>query len=239
MEPIASVKAAKRPRQIALAIVASTVAATIVHANTLDKIILMPPTDLPVLAQQSGDAMFLHDTIDGRTLLYIEQNHGLRMVSLDVTDPAHVKAKRSVQLDSSGPFDFVTPLGSKAELIQFRQGHQDGVLDLHKENAPNLKVVQAMTLQGQVTPLGTDGYLVDGQATNIPAALDYQVIETANAQTLNRVFDVKQVRQEVTNASTGTTFFLTENGLYVIRRPAVETDKRRLEQEWFLEHAGN
>jgi hypothetical protein len=134
-----------------------------------------------------------------------------------------------VQLDSSGSFDFVAPLGSKAELIQFRQGHQDGVLDLHKENAANLKVVPAMTLQGQVTPLGNDGCAVNSRAAEMPAAL---------TQTLNRVFDVKQVREEVTNPTTGTTFFLTENGLYLIRRPAVESDKRRREQEWFLEHAG-
>ena len=30
------------------------------------------------------------------------------------------------------------------------------------------------------------------------------------------------VRQEITNAETGTTFLLTADGLYLIRRPAVE-----------------
>jgi len=238
MQSNAGVKGSKRPRQIALAMLASAVAATLAQAHTPDKIVLVPPTDLPALAQQSGDAMFLHDTIDGRTLLYIEQNRGSRLTTLDVTDPLHIKTKSSVPLDSSEPFDFVAALGSKAELIQFRQNHQNGVLDLHKENAPHLKVIQAMTLQGRVTPLGTDGFVVNGQATEMPAALDYQVIETAS-QTLNRVFDVKQVREEVTNSSTGTTFFLTENGLYLIRRPAVESEKRRRDQEWFSEHSGS
>jgi uncharacterized beta-barrel protein YwiB (DUF1934 family) len=36
------------------------------------------------------------------------------------------------------------------------------------------------------------------------------------------VFDVKQVRAQVANQDTGTTFLLTDNGLYLIRRPAVE-----------------
>jgi hypothetical protein len=69
MQPRARVKASNRPGQIALWIVAGAVAATVVHANTPEKIVLVPPTDLPALAQQSGDAMFLHDTIGGRTLL--------------------------------------------------------------------------------------------------------------------------------------------------------------------------
>jgi hypothetical protein len=36
------------------------------------------------------------------------------------------------------------------------------------------------------------------------------------------------VREEVTKADTGTTFLLTEKGLYVIRRPAVETVRQIL-----------
>ena len=51
---------------------------------------------------------------------------------------------------------------------------------------------------------------------------DYQVVETAYSDEINRVFDVRQVREEVTKTDTGTTFMLTENGLYVVRRPAVE-----------------
>jgi hypothetical protein len=43
---------------------------------------------------------------------------------------------------------------------------------------------------------------------------------------------------EVTNVHTGTTFFLTRGGLYLIRRPEVEADKRRREQEWFEQHTG-
>jgi len=33
---------------------------------------------------------------------------------------------------------------------------------------------------------------------------------------------VNQVRQEITNSETGTTYLLTTDGLYLIRRPAVE-----------------
>jgi hypothetical protein len=232
-------KLSKSSRQLVIAIVASGVmVATAAHANWSNSIILVPPTDLPELARQSGDAMLLHKTTDGRTLLYIEQNQGSRLATFDVTDPAHVKGKGSVQLESSGPFDFVSPVGKEAELIRFRQGQEEAVLDLHKDRAPTLKVVQNLTLRGPITLLGNDGFTVTSQAPGMQSVQDYQVVDAANAQDLSHVFDVKQVREEVTNAGTGTTFLLTQNGLYLIRRPAVESDKRRRDQEWFFEHAG-
>src|ERR1700679_1920259 len=220
----------KSSRQIAIAIVASgVVAATAVHANPPNDVVLVPPTDLPELARQSGNAMLLHETSDGRTLLYIEQNRGARLATFDVTDPVHIKGEGFVQLDATGPFDFVSPLGKQAELIRFRQGHEDAVLDLRKERVPNLGAVQGLTLQGPITHLGNDGFTVTSQVPQMP---------TATTQDLSRVFDVKQVREEVTNAVTGTTFLLTENGLFLIRRLAVESDKRRREREWFWEHTG-
>jgi hypothetical protein len=185
-------KSLKSTRQIAIAIAASAiVAATAVHANPSNNIVLVPPTDLPELARQSGDAMLLHETFDGRTFLYIEQNRGARLAIFDVTDPVHIKGEGSVQLDA-----------------------------------------------GPITHLGNDGFTVTSQVPQMPSVRDYQMVETTNTQELSRVFDMKQVREEVTNAGTGTTFLLTENGLFLIRRLAVEWDKRRRDREWFWEHTG-
>jgi len=211
----------KRLRRAARAIVTcGLMAAAAAHANSSDNIVLVPPTDLPALARQTGEAMFLHDTIDGRTLLYVEQNHGARLATFDVTDPVHITGKGSVRLDASGPFDFVSPLGDHAELVRYRQSHDDLVLDLPRTKDPQLKMVQGLTIGGPITTLGSDGFAVSGEAKAGPR--DYQVVETAYSDEINRVFDVKQVREEVTKTDTGTTFMLTENGLYVIRRPAVE-----------------
>jgi hypothetical protein len=172
-------------RRVAMAIVAiGAVAAATVHAHPCDNIVLVPPADL-----------------DGRTLLYIEQNQGARLATFDVTDPVHIKGNGSVQLDASGPFDFISSLGNQAELVRFRQ-RQDAVLDLPRMKDPQLKTVQGLTL---------------------PAARDYQVLDTVTAYELNRVFDVNPVRAEISKADTGTIFMLTDNGLYVIRRPGVES----------------
>jgi exopolysaccharide biosynthesis protein len=51
------------------------------------------------------------------------------------------------------------------------------------------------------------------------------------------VADVKQIRAELTNDKTGTTFMLTADGLYVIRRPAVE-EEYNIIHEWQVSHPG-
>lgn len=193
----------KALRRTAIAMgVSGILAASAANAHPFNNVVLVPPTDLPELAQQGGDAMFLHETIDGKTLLYIEQNQGARLATFDVTDPAHVKGAGSVKLDVSGPFDFVSSAGNDGEIVRFRQNHQDAVLDLHK--VPSINLVPRLVLEDPQT------------------ARDAQALETANLQDLNRVLGVKQVREEMTNTKTGTTYLLTENGLYLIRRPDVE-----------------
>jgi hypothetical protein len=210
----------KVPRAATAIVTCGLMAAAAGHANSLDNIVLVRPTDLPALARQTGESMFLHDTIDGKTLLYIEQHRGIQLAAFDVTDPVHIVDKGSVRLDASGPFDFVSPLGDHAELVRYRQGHEEAVLDLPRMKDPQLKPVQGLTIGGAITTPRSDEFAVCGQAE--AGARDYQVVETVYSDDFNRLFDVKQIREEVTKADTGTTFMLAEDGLYVIRRPAVE-----------------
>jgi hypothetical protein len=226
-------------RRLAIAIVVTgSVAAPAAYAKPADNLIVVPPTDLPEVARQTGEAMFLHQTLDGRTLLYIEHNQGAELAILDVTDPGHVKGEGSVQLKAGGPFDIVSTLGSWAELVRFRQGQGDAVLDLHQNQAPALKPVPGLTLQGLTMPLGDDGFTVNSQAdAAVQPTRDYQVVDTANSQELNPVVDVKQVREEISKSDTGTTFLLTDGGLYLIRRPAVEMDKKLRDLDRELDYA--
>jgi hypothetical protein len=215
-----------RLRRVAMAIVAGGLASSAVHANPSNNIVLVPPTQLPALARQSGEALFLHETIDGRTLLYVEQSQGTRLAAFDVTDPIHIKGEGSVQLDAPGPFDFVSPLGDHAELVRFRRDHQDAVLDLPRVKAPNLR--SGPTWQGSSASLGNDELAATHRGSEALRAPDYRMVEAGYSQELNRVLDAKRVRGKVTNADMGTTFILTEDGLYVIRRPAVESLHRMM-----------
>jgi len=233
-------RSSKFVRGAVIAMVATgALAAPAAYSRTSNNLIVVPPTDLPELARQTGEAMLLHDTIDGRTLLYIEQNHGTQLAILDVTDPGHVKGNGSAQIDAPGPFDFVSGLGDRAEVVQFRQGQGSAVLDLHKVNVPTLTKVQGLTLQGATMALGNDGFIVTSQAdSNAQSAQDAQVVVTASLGDLNHVFDIGELRQELTKHDTGTTFLLTQSGLYVVRRPVVERESELRERDRMLRYAG-
>jgi hypothetical protein len=235
---------ASRPSRLlhrtVIAIVATgTVATSAAYSKTPNNLIVVPPTDLPELARQTGEAMLLHDTIDGRTLLYIEQNQGARLAIFDVTDPGHVKGEGAVQIDAPGPFDFVSTLGNRAEVVRFRQAQGSAVLDLDEGKRPTLTRVQGLTLQGTIIALGEDGFTVTSQADSIVRSTrDFQVVDTASLGDLNHVFDVKEVREDLTNHDTGTTFLLTQSGLYEIRRPVVEREHELRERDRMLMYAG-
>jgi hypothetical protein len=146
----------QRLRRAAVAAFAiGTVAAGTVHASPSSTVVVVPPTDLPALARQTGEGMRLHETCDGRILLY-----------------------------------------------------EDAVLDLPGARDPRLLSVQELT-----SPSPT---------MDAPPAQDFGAIDTVLSYELSRMFDVKQVRAQMTRSDTGTAFMLTENGLYVVRRPAVE-----------------
>ena len=67
----------KSLRRVAIAIVViGSVAAPAAYAKPANNLIVVPPTDLPEVARQAGEAMLLHETRDGRALLYIEHDQG-------------------------------------------------------------------------------------------------------------------------------------------------------------------
>jgi hypothetical protein len=206
-------KYSRRLGPVAMAVVAIAAAFPAAYARA-SSIVVVPPTDLPELARHGGEAMFLHDTVDGRTLLYVEHNQGAGLAILDVTDPGHIKSEGAVALDAPGPFDFVSAFGDQAELVRYRQDQASAVLDLHKLNFPTLMALQWQASQGPTAPAGEDGF------------------DTANSQLLRGVTDVTRVTGEIANTDTGTTFLLTERGLYVVRRPNVEMIKQLRESNY-------
>ena len=232
-------KAITRIAELALAAVAVlTLTGHAEARNHPNKIILVRPEDLPELARVPGQAMLLHATGDGKTHLYIEQNHGARLAIFDVTDPAHVKEEGSAQVDAHGAFDFVSSLGDYAELVRFRNGPGEAVLNLHKAKVPTLTTIPDLDLQGSTERLGADGLIAADQPDAQSDANDpnYQVVDLSNPLHPNPVADVKQVLEKITNDETGTTFLLTANGLYLIRRPAVEEEYEI--HEYQMEHPG-
>ena len=208
---------------IAAAALPSTANAEI-HSRSKD-LVVMEAHDLPEQAQVAGNSLFLHSDNAGSTYLYVEQQQGGRLSVFDVTNPARIKLVVSKALAEDGAFDFVRPLGNNAELVYFRNGQREAVLDLRKAARPVFRVIPMATDFGSAEDLGKSGLLVTSQAhAYVPAvARDYQVIDIA-ASAPTQLATVKDVKHRVTNDDTGTTFLLGANGLTVVRRLSAEYD---------------
>jgi hypothetical protein len=179
----------------------------------------MEAHDLPEQAQVAGNSLFLHSDNAGNTCLYVEQQHGARLSVFDVTDPARIKLVVSTPLAAEGAFDFVRPLGDNTELVYFRDGQKEAVLDLRKAKRPVLRVISTVTDLGPAEALGESAFLLTTQAHKYTPAVarDYQVVDVA-ASIPTQFATVNDVKHRVASDYTGTTFLLGGNGLTVVRR---------------------
>ena len=200
-----------------------------VHAEVRSKsndIIVLQPTDLPEQAQTPGNSFFLYSDNDGSTYLYIEQQQGARLTTFNVTDPSKIKFVSSTMLTLPGAFDFVRPVGGRAELIRFRDGKGVAVLDLHTAKKPTVKIISGLSESGSTEPLGELAFMMINEPYNYTRAVprDYQVIDISSPSDPLLLTTVKEVKHQVVNGDTGTTFLLGSDGLTVIRRLSVEND---------------
>jgi hypothetical protein len=196
-----------------------------VHSKS-NEIIVLQPTDLPEQAQTPGNSFFLYSDGQGCTYLYIEQQQGARLTTFDVSDPSKIKFVSSSTLTSPGPFDFVRPVGGRAELIRYRDDKGVAVLDLHAPKKPVVKVIAGLSQSGSTQCVGEQAFMMIDEPYNYIRAVprDYQVIDISSPSDPHLLTTVKEVKHQVVNEDTGTTFLLGSDGLTVIRRPNVEND---------------
>jgi hypothetical protein len=95
-------------RVAAAAMVASGVVGTATaQAAVARESIVLSPAQLPSLAQQDGQGMFLRETLDGKAYLYIARKQGTELDRLDITDPASVRDTGSVPVVATERSDVI------------------------------------------------------------------------------------------------------------------------------------
>jgi hypothetical protein len=219
----------ERAATFAMPALLALISVSSVHAEVRSKsndIIVLQPTDLPEQAKTPGNSFFLYSDNDGSTYLYIEQQQGARLTTFNVTDPSKIKFVSSTMLTSPGAFDFVRPVGGRAELIRFRDGKGVAVLDLHTAKQPTVKIIAGLSESGSTEPLGEQAFMMINEPYNYIRAVprDYQVIDISSPSDPLLLTTVKEVKHRVVNGDTGTTFLLGSDGLTVVRRLSVEND---------------
>jgi hypothetical protein len=123
-------------------LVAVMFAATVMlqaQAKTQSKsVVVESPSDLPEIAQCESEAMYLHNTGDERTLLYLEQNAGRTLAILDVTDPPRIRAIGQVFVDARAPYDLIQAASDSTALVEYRDHSGFAIIDFKKYKQPVL-----------------------------------------------------------------------------------------------------
>jgi len=222
---------------LATAVVAFSISAQAAVTSHSKAIIVETPADLPEAAQVSSEAIYLHDTTDGKSLLYLEQNDGKKLAILDVTDPAHIKSVARVSITAAAPFDFVQTVGDSTVLVRFRDNSGIATLNLRHAEKPVLSIAPQAMNTGFARTIGQDGLLLTSEPAlpRVPQQAHMsQVVDTSASQP-TLLYTVMGVTQSVSNPATGTLFLLGDGGLTAVRQTSVEQE-RTIEQ---IQMSGN
>lgn len=216
-----------------LALTSATAGAAVIpHSKT---IVVESPQNLRALAQANADAIYLHNTHDGGTYLYIEAQNGQQLTALDVTDPARIQRIAQTTIPANSAFDFVRSVGDDGALIRYRNGSGVALLSFKDYKHPVLVNSSAFVNTDTLAALGQTGLLVTANEVMMHPFIrprNYEVVDTSNPSRPRLLTAIPAVKQSLANSDTGTLFLLNKNGVTVVRRLRVEEEHQiELDQE--------
>jgi hypothetical protein len=174
--------------------------------------IIVSRAALPQQAEDPSQDLFLYSNKVGNAYLYLEQRNGAQLSVLDVTEPDDIRLDAVVETGLSKPYTFVEPVGESVELIRFRDGSGDALLNLHKPKAPRISLIQ-----GDVALSAPTSCL-----TSQSSQPETQDVRITGAESAKGAIVVPHVIRQATRKETGTTFLLNDRGLTVVRRLGAE-----------------
>lgn len=204
---------------------AAVLTSQVVAKPTSKSIVVESPADLPELAQRSSEAMYLHQTGDGRTVLYLEQDQGRTLAILDVTNPAAIRALAQVSVDARSPYDFVQNTGDTAVLIHYRNHSGYALINFKKFKHPVLMEAPQLPHLADTEALGHNALLLTSRGPSDDAdPRSQEVVDISDPSKPVVLAAVESVQQRLDRSDTGTLFLLSNAGVTVIRRLDVEED---------------
>lgn len=208
------------------ALLASTALAQIVSHSR--DVVIEQPINLPEQAQLPGDALYLNtESGDGSAYLYVEQQHGQRLVVFDVTDLTRVKMVRTEELAMPGPFEFAEDVNGSFIVLRSLDNQEMAILNVHKAKAPVLQTMDSFRHAGRVASIGRSTFLLTDARFSLKherVPEDYTVVDVNKKSNPSVLYTAKLVRASITREETGTIFLLGEDGLAIIRHPEVEQE---------------
>jgi len=212
-----------------VAIFAATVTVQASTQTRSRSIVVELPSDLPEMAQRKSEAMYLHDSEVGQTVLYLEQDQGRTLAILDITDLGTIRALPQVSIGARSTYDFVKNFGDTV-LIQYRDHSGFAIISFKRYKQPVLVEAPEFQQAAHTEALGRDGLLLASTSRTSAPIEDpqYEVFDVSNPSKPVKLATVTGVKQRLDRAATCTVFLLSDTGLTVIRRPNVEQDHKNM-----------
>jgi len=204
-----------------LAATAMNAAAATRHSSR--NIVTLSPSSSSALAQANSEAMYLRDSNDGRSILYVEANNGRALDVIDVTNLAAISRIAQVTLPADGTYDFGLAT-DHGVVVRYRDGSGQAFISFKNYKQPKLVASPAFKNTNTAEELGHD--IVLSNAKVVPSGIvdpTYEVLDDSTS-TPSLVASVSGICQEIERPSSGTLFLLSSDGVTVVRQPLVEQD---------------
>jgi len=184
-------------------------------------VLVEPPTALPEPAQLASQDMLLYSNHFTHAWLYLEQEHGARLLVLDVSEPSRIRLVASVRTGVEKPYDLIQAARKHCAIARFRDGSGEMLLNLSRPRAPHLTVMPAMFRSSVVrdNPREYPGIELRTVPRSV-AGRNLQVIDPGAVPQL--IATVSHVTRQAFRQETGTLFLLEDRGLTVVRNLSTE-----------------
>jgi hypothetical protein len=174
--------------------------------------------------------MYMDKRGDGRTVLYVESAEGTKLTALDMSDPGKIRRLAETELVAPSRFDFVESVGNDNALVRYRDGSGEALLTFKHCRHPVLGDASPLTGTEAAEKLGETALLSASTNAAVAPIVDsdptYKVWEGSKSSHPNLLATIPGVTQRLLNEDTGTLFFLSRNGITVVRRLRVEEDHK-------------
>ena len=191
--------------------------------------VIESPDNVSVLRQPNAEAMYLYDTNNGRTILYVEKEGGRGLAALDVTDPEKMREIAEIELPAKSPFEFVREIDQENTLIEYKDGSGSAIINFKHYQRPLLVDSNQLLDDVEMEDLGKTARLSRREEKiNLPAVdmRPYNLIDTTNPASPKLLATISGVEERLAKDDTGTLFLLNHRGVTVIRCLPSEEEHR-------------
>ncbi len=183
---------------------------------------LISGSALPAETRQPAQDLLLYSNRWYSKWLYLEQEHGARLVVVDVYDPTKLNVVAIVPTGLAKPFDLIQVPNKHYAIARFRDGSGAEMLDLSRPRAPRLSAARPRLGEYSLPKQRADfpGIELRAEESSVGEGQDLEFVRQGAVPRL--LAAVPNVSRLAYRTETGTFFLAGRQGLVIIRQHSIE-----------------